>query len=85
MNAPKLVMTPRTGRWTADSLREHYRYRVRHLHGADKTTFAYGALSEIALRGGFTPVQMKAVAEGLALGMHETVRRNHLEPTNNES
>lgn len=73
MNAPALVMTP-GGKWTVDSLREHYRHKVSHIDGMDRHRYAYAVLSEIALRGGFTPGQVKAIAEGLELGMTEGVR-----------
>ena len=67
-------MTPKTGRLTVDSLREYYRHRVSTMDGMDRLSFAYGALSQVALKGGFTPSQAKAIAEGLELGMTEGVR-----------
>ncbi len=73
MPAPELRMGKRGG-WTAASLRDHYRHKISNVDGMDRQRVAYAALSQMALDGGWTRMQMKAVATGLELGMKEGTR-----------
>jgi hypothetical protein len=70
---PELRMGSRN-RWTSASLRDLYRYRISHRDGSERLPFAYAVLSQMASDSNCSRVQMRAVAEGLELGMTEGIR-----------
>lgn len=72
MAAPEL-RTDTRGKFTHASLRKHFRYKVSHLDGMDRERYVYGVLSE-AIRQRFTGTQLRAIEQGLTLGLMEGIR-----------
>ena len=73
MAAPELRMD-RRGRWTAASLRNHYRHQIARVDGLDRQGTALVILNQmLAKNAGWNLTQIRAVAEGLELGMKEGV------------
>jgi hypothetical protein len=63
------------GGWTAASLRAHYRYQISQIDGMDRQGTALIILNQmLAKNAGWTLTQIRAVAEGLELGMNEGIR-----------
>jgi hypothetical protein len=63
----------RRGKFTPASLRSHFRWQVSHMDGMDRSRYAYSVLSE-AIEMRFTGTQLRAIRQGLALGMDEGIR-----------